>query len=136
MNEEIDARFNLQTCVSCRCTNLSIIGDVILFSEACTHGTLAWKSDVQRRIVLYRFSPANVAYGRNYSESDGGWDKETLRKMTDAQRSVVQPPFHPRLDRKSLIYSEGREGVEATVPRPRPASKKDFDKKVFGTTYF
>ena len=111
-------------------------GDVILFSEACTHGTLAWKSDRQRRIVLYRFSPANLAYGRNYSDPDGGWDRETLRKMTGAQRSIVQPPFHPRLDRQTLAAPAGGAAVAASVPRPRSDEKKDFDKRVFGTTYF
>merc|ERR1712113_3827 len=109
-------------------------GDVILFSEACTHGTLGWSSDKQRRIVLYRFAPANVAYGRNYSDADGGWDPEMLQHMTPEMKAVLQPPFHPRLDRQELAVSDG--DVQSLIPVPRSQSKKDFDKKVFGTVYF
>ena len=116
-------------------------GDVILFSEACTHGTLAWKSERQRRIVIYRFSPANIGYGRNYSEeaNGGGWDKETLASMTDAMKSVLQPPFHPRLDRMTLSMDSADQNpltVTAGVEKPRPAAKKAFDTAVFGTEYF
>lgn len=36
-------------------------GDAILFTEALTHGTLAWNAPHQRRSVLFRYSPANLA---------------------------------------------------------------------------
>ena len=32
-------------------------GDVVFFTEAATHGTLPWRSDTERRTVLYRFAP-------------------------------------------------------------------------------
>jgi hypothetical protein len=39
-------------------------GDVLIFSEAATHGSLPWtREDKQRRVALFRFSPGNVAYG-------------------------------------------------------------------------
>ena len=37
-------------------------GDAIIFTEALTHGTLAWKAPYQRRAVLFRYAPANMAY--------------------------------------------------------------------------
>ena len=32
-------------------------GDVVIFTEATTHGTLPWKGAEQRRNIIYRFSP-------------------------------------------------------------------------------
>ena len=69
-------------------------GDVVFFTEAATHGTLPWRSDTERRTVLYRFAPSGSAYGRNYldglAELDG---------LTEAEAAVLQPLFHTRLDR-------------------------------------
>lgn len=106
-------------------------GDVVLFSEAATHGTLPWTADYQRRIVLYRFGPPNSAYGRNYSLE--GYSEEDKLGMTEAQLAVLEPPYHTRLDRKQVRLGNG---VEAVIPRPRSDGKKAFDKRIFGTTYF
>ena len=38
-------------------------GDCIVFSESLTHGTARWRAAHQRRSVLFRYSPANSAYG-------------------------------------------------------------------------
>ena len=73
-------------------------GDVVIFTEAVTHGTIPWTADHDRRSVLFRMSPANVAYARGY----GPWPEHMLAGMTPAQRAVVEPPYHPRLDRPSL----------------------------------
>ena len=68
-------------------------GDVVVWSEATVHGATPWQADHQRRIALYRFSPANMGYGRGYLEVDPA----RLEGMTDAQRAVLQPPYvsHP-----------------------------------------
>ena len=66
-------------------------GDVVIWSEATVHGATPWKADHQRRIALYRFSPANMGYGRGYLEIDPA----RLEGMTDAQRAVLQPPYAP-----------------------------------------
>lgn len=42
-------------------------GDVVFFSEASTHGTLPWTASHERRAVIYRFAPSNMAYGRGYA---------------------------------------------------------------------
>ena len=55
-----------------------------MFTEASTHGTLPWTSDVERRTVIYRFSPAGSAYGRSYLE---GFDE--LKGLTDAEKAVL-----------------------------------------------
>jgi hypothetical protein len=41
-------------------------GDVVLFTESSFHGTLPWTAATERRVGLYRFAPATMAYGRAY----------------------------------------------------------------------
>jgi len=103
-------------------------GDVLLFSEATLHGTLPWTLDHQRRTVIYRFAPAGSAYGRGYSPE---WPAEMLEGMTEGQKAVCAPPYHPRMNRTCLD-----DAGEAVAPRPREAWKIEFDEKVFGRRYF
>ena len=107
-------------------------GDVILFTEAATHGTLAWHGAAARRLALYRFAPATFAYGRAYLRDETMWPPEFMDGLTPAQKAVMQAPFNPRLDREA----PAEEGGSVTVPVPRADWKKAYDKSVFGTTYF
>ena len=70
-----------------------LAGDVLIFTEAVLHGTLPWRAERQRRTVIYRFAPAGSAYGRGYMPQ---WPDKTLEGMSEAQRAVMLPPFHPR----------------------------------------
>ena len=106
-------------------------GDVVLFSEATTHGTLAWRGEEERRTLIYRFAPATSAYGRGYAEN-GGWPESWTEGMTPAQLATLQPPYHPRLDRESVA----EDGVNVIRPAPREAFKVKFDEQVFGSKYF
>ena len=65
-------------------------GDVIMFSEATVHGTRPWTSDAERRAVLYRFAPANMAYGKAYTPA---WPKGMSDRMDEQQRAVLEPPY-------------------------------------------
>lgn len=103
-------------------------GDVLFFSEATVHGAMAWTAEHERRIAIYRFAPATVAYGRSYSPS---WPQEMLEDLTASQRAVLEPPYAGRLDRP--IVRSGREDPEM---ESRSAKKKKFDEEVFGTKYF
>ena len=71
-------------------------GDCVIFTEAVTHGTLPWTADHQRRTALLRFSPGNLAYVPH------AWPQEMLALMSPAQRLVLEPPYHSRLDRPVL----------------------------------
>ena len=77
-----------------------------------------------RRIALYRFAPANMAYGRGYLEAPG------YAGLTEAERAVLAPPYATRLER-ALVTPEG-----AVRQEQRAAAKKAFDRKLFGTPYF
>lgn len=105
-------------------------GDVVLFSEATIHGTLPWTAQNDRRLALFRFSPANVAYGRGYLS---GWPESWLDGMTDTQRVMMEPPYNYRLDRE-VLTSDG--ATVSTEQGARADFKKKFDEEVFGRTYF
>lgn len=102
-------------------------GDVIFFSEATVHGALPWAAAHQRRVVLYRFAPSNMAYGRSYYPT---WPAEMTHGCTPQQLAVLEPPYNNRLDRP-YIDTDG--SVKHTSRQP---VKKDFDKQVFGSKYF
>mmetsp|Transcript_55187 Transcript_55187/g.178898 ORF Transcript_55187/g.178898 Transcript_55187/m.178898 type:complete len:403 (-) Transcript_55187:427-1635(-) len=103
-------------------------GDVVFFSEATVHGAFPWNADHERRIALYRFAPAIVAYGRSYSPS---WPLEMLEGLTANQRAVLEPPYAERLDRPVVRLGEAEPEVNG-----RSLEKKRFDQEVFGTAYF
>lgn len=116
-------------------------GDVLLFTEAATHGTLPWLREDTRRLALYRFTPSSQSYGRGYlRESSAGevgpatraWPQAYREGLSPAQLAVLEPPYHVRLDRPA----PAADGVATTVPEPRAAFKKAYDESVFGTTYF
>ena len=73
-------------------------GDVVIFTEAVTHGSLPWTAAHQRRTVLFRMSPGNLAYASGYNP----WPQEMLSDMTPEQRALLEPPYHTRLDRPQL----------------------------------
>ena len=82
-------------------------GDAIIFSEACTHGTLPWNADHQRRAILYKYNAGHMAWG------GGGlrgpvpdyWDD-----LTPAQQAALLSPSHHSRRPKQ---SSGYEGLEA-----------------------
>ena len=86
-------------------------GDVVIFTEAVTHGTLPWTADHDRRSVLFRMSPGNLAYATGYNP----WPEEMLVGMTPEQRAVLEPPYHSRLNRPVL----GDDGKLVEKPEAR-----------------
>ena len=73
-------------------------GDVVIFTEAVTHGTIPWSADHDRRSVLFRMSPGNLAYAKGYNP----WPESMLEGLTPQQRAVLEPPYHQRLQRPAL----------------------------------
>jgi len=103
-------------------------GDVIFFSEATVHGALPWTAPIERRTILYRFSPAGFAYGRAYYPE---WAETS--DCTPEERAVLLPPYHNRLDRSLL---DVKDGVVHLETNSRSSAKKEFDRRIFGTDYF
>jgi Phytanoyl-CoA dioxygenase (PhyH) len=62
-------------------------GDVVIFTEALTHGTRPWQGPGQRRTLLYKYSPGSSTWAE-----DQRWPDELLRQLTDRQKLLLQPP--------------------------------------------
>src|SRR5689334_10251001 len=60
-------------------------GDVLIFTEALTHGTMPWTAARERRALLYKFSPGHQSWGNRYRTADETMD-ETLRLL-------LEPPY-------------------------------------------
>ena len=61
-------------------------GDVVVFTEALTHGTAAWQGPRQRRTLLYKYSPGNSAWSHEV------WPNDLVEACTPRQRLLLQPP--------------------------------------------
>ena len=61
-------------------------GDAIIFTEACSHGTVPWTGEGERRTIFYKYCPHAIAWSPCYYNADnyGG--------MTEAQREILLPP--------------------------------------------
>ena len=106
-------------------------GDVVLFSEGTVHGAMAWTPETQRRVCLYRFSPATNVYGRSYfGHENGGWPDKMYEGLSDTERAVLEPPYAERLDRP---YINQKGDVTKST---RSERKKKHDQELFGTKYF
>jgi hypothetical protein len=105
-----------------------VAGDLMVFTEALLHGTLPWTAEHERRMCIYRFAPAGSAYGRGYLPQ---WPEAAVDGMSDAEKAVMEAPYHPRMNR-AYVNEKG----EAVTAKAREAWKVEFDEKVFGTRYF
>jgi ectoine hydroxylase-related dioxygenase (phytanoyl-CoA dioxygenase family) len=66
-------------------------GDLLIFDEATTHGTMPWTADHERRSLLYRYSPHYLHYAGGYHETSY---PDWVEELTEAQRAVLEPPYH------------------------------------------
>ena len=62
-------------------------GDVIIFTEALMHGTLAWNATTERRSLLYKYSPGHSSWSRHY------YDMDDYQDLTEQQQRFLMPPF-------------------------------------------
>ena len=62
-------------------------GDVIVFTEALTHGTMRWtETDFERRAVLLKYCPAYMQW------SNGRMDS-SVEEFTERQRRILDGPY-------------------------------------------
>jgi len=73
-------------------------GSLVIFTEALTHGTAAWTAAHQRRSLLYKYSPAQQSWAREYPKIPSGVT------VSQRQRLLFEPPYHQ--DRTSLFAEE------------------------------
>ena len=100
------------------------------FTEALTHTTLPWMGSHQRRSLLVRYAPGNLAYatpgpsGVSYEP----WEDSMLVDGSAEYLSLLEPPMqvnHPLMDRP-MLDDEGEvyylREQEPEQRRPRWAS--------------
>jgi hypothetical protein len=63
-------------------------GDVVIFTEALTHGTLPWQASHERRILAYKYSPGSSSWGK-----DEVLPPELAPLLTARQRLLFEPPY-------------------------------------------
>ena len=63
-------------------------GDVVIFSEALTHGTHPWTAPYQRRTLLYKYSPGSSSWGK-----DERCPPELIDRLTARQKLLFEPPY-------------------------------------------
>jgi hypothetical protein len=83
-------------------------GDLLIFNEATTHGTLPWTAEQERRTLMYRFSPKYLHFAGGFYKSE---HPEWVQELTEAQRAVLEPPY---IYHRPLIEADGE-----TVVKPR-----------------
>ena len=83
-------------------------GDLIIFNEATTHGTLPWTAEHERRSILIRYSPKYIHFAGGFHETSF---PEWVDELTEAQRAVLEPPY---IYNRPLIEDDGE-----TLVRPR-----------------
>ncbi len=68
-------------------------GDAVIFTEACTHGTLPWRASHQRRAMLYKYTPGTMYLAQEYLAKGV---EDVLDEFTDAQKAMMNPtPSRP-----------------------------------------
>lgn len=72
---------------NCVITPEAKAGSVVIFTEALTHGTTPWTGKHQRRSLLYKYSPAQQSWGRNYAQPPA--DVE----LTPRQKLLFELPY-------------------------------------------
>ena len=76
-------------------------GDVVIFTEALTHGTHPWTAPHQRRSLLYKYAPKHLAWAPHA----GRWSEELSDLLTERQRRLLQPPYIPQ--RQPILATDG-----------------------------
>jgi len=71
-------------------------GDVIVFTEALTHGS-RWHGPGSRRVLIYKYCPATVAWGSDVKPGgragESKWNESSRAPLTDRQRLMTLPPY-------------------------------------------
>jgi hypothetical protein len=97
-------------------------GDLLLFAETATHGTLPWKAAHDRRSVLYKYASraAARAVGKHFTpeERHGAWTHE----LTPEQQAVLYGPGVHHGGRLPILDSDGKsvwiEGAQNDPAKP------------------
>ena len=69
-------------------------GTAIIFTEALTHGTLAWYGKDDRRTIFYKYSPRSISWSADY------YNANDYPGLTERQSEILEPPNQRHRERK------------------------------------
>ena len=64
-------------------------GDVIIFTEALTHGTLPWEAEESRTTLFYKFSPHGTTWSSDWFDPE---DYAVYADVDDRMLAILEPP--------------------------------------------
>lgn len=96
-------------------------GDAIIFTEAICHGTLPWEAEHERRVLLLRYTPKFVGFGRGFVDYRF---PEWTDELTEAQRAVFEPPYYGG---RPLLAADGTVEHAPVDPTEPPARYQSAD---------
>jgi ectoine hydroxylase-related dioxygenase (phytanoyl-CoA dioxygenase family) len=80
-------------------------GDLIIFTEQVTHGTLPWRGDHDRRAILHRYAPAYLQYAHGHPY---GLDTYRLPKWTDELDDRARLALEPaHIQQRRIVQRDG-----------------------------
>lgn len=100
-------------------------GDLLIFTEALTHGTLPWTADHERRAALYRYAPKWVQYGPGFHEATY---PEWVQELTEAQQAALEPAYFYN---RPLIEDDGETVIRPPVDADEPPYRYGADRRLF-----
>jgi hypothetical protein len=80
-------------------------GDVIIFTEALTHGS-RWHGSSSRRVLIYKYCPGSVTWLSDV------WNDASRAVLTPRQRQMTLPPF--------VFDAEANDKRKVVLPPPLP----------------
>ena len=67
-------------------------GSALVFTEALTHGSIPWTASHERRTLLYRYGPGELAYG-GLARPGSGEYPPFYDALTPLQKAIMEPPY-------------------------------------------
>lgn len=89
-------------------------GDLLIFSEATTHGTLPWRGDHDRRAILCRYAPRYVQFASGFHTYQL---PEWVEELDEVSRGVLEPAY---MRNRPVIRADRRTEKEDWIEEPHP----------------
>ena len=118
-----DTQDEIHSCVHRVAANA---GDAIIFTEACSHGTVPWEGAGERRTIFYKYCPHAVAWGACFYNADN------YGELTESQRAVLTPPsaFGPHKHTAAIWQKAQAEQAELLSLREEVARLREVHQNI------
>ena len=99
-------------------------GDLVLFTEALTHGTLDWQGPAVRRTLLYKYSPGSSTWAEDqrWPSSSSRAESASMSCAGASERATTRPP-RSTVARPATRWISASLWVTSTTPQPCCATR-------------